>query len=1216
MKRLQRLPLQRLLPLVVLALYILMLGSMMIYQNYAQIDKLERNSMVGIKQRLAVLQGELETAIAEKQRKYAERTISALGMINEVRSLSVLDENGRIFMATNSKWKGELARNHISSFNIESYQQVMEKILPISLLTDNRLSIQSYYPIKIDLKPGQKSLPSIGLIYLEFDLSAARKVIREEILAESAIFGIVGLLFMGLLITILNFMVGRPLQHISFATQRLASGKHGIQLDLGGWGELAQLAESFNHMSTQIETNVEALRSSKRHFATTFDSIGDAVIATDKVGRITSINPVAAKMTGWSVEEAKGKPIDNVFNVIDVQASYPDDNPIRQVARSGNIIEFSGQTTLIAREGKEYQIADSVAPILSDAGEISGVVIIFRNITTEYALNSKLSQSEERFRNLVETTSDWIWEVNCNAIYTYVSPHCHEILGYDPDELIGKTPFDLMSNEESKRVKKKFAEIVKEERAFVNLENTNLHKKGHAVILETSGVPYFDQNGQLLGYRGVDQDITQRKQVEEALTVTSHSYKTLIDYAPEALAILDLDDNLFQDANENAIKLFGMTREEFFKCSPVDISPPFQANGQDTVAAVQDHLAEIENGGQTTFEWLHHNAQGELLSCEVRLVKLPTTRRNLVRCSVIDISDRKKTEAALAESEQRFRQLFEKIPNIAVQGYNQDRVVIFWNKASERLYGYSKEEAVGAKLEQLIIPVDMVDNVKQAIQQWLSDDVPIQSSELDLRHKDGSQVPVYSSHIMLDNNAGEPEMYCIDIDLTERRKAQAEIEQLAYFDMLTNLPNRRLLLDRINEEIAVAERHLIHGAILYLDLDNFKTINDSLGHSAGDALLQKVATLMENQLRSEDTVARLGGDEFVVLLKELDETAETAVNEALLVAEKIQASFSRPIAIDENELYVTTSIGISLFSTDNNIADDVLNQADTAMYRAKEKGRNNIRFFESSMQAAADARLMMEKDLRQAIVREEFCLHYQIQVDVKGKIVGVEALLRWQHPNRGLVLPDEFISVAEETGLILQIGEWVLKTACQQLSIWGKRYPHSSFHLAVNVSPHQFRMADFASQIYQVIRQSEIDPLRLTLEVTEGVVINDIKDTAKKMITLKKMGIRFSIDDFGTGYSSLTYLKRLPVDQLKIDQAFVRDISHDPNDEAIVETIITMAKILGMDVIAEGVEKKEHVTFLTEKGCKVFQGYYFDKPLSSENLADKLEKYYQLDLAH
>jgi predicted signal transduction protein with EAL and GGDEF domain len=365
---------------------------------------------------------------------------------------------------------------------------------------------------------------------------------------------------------------------------------------------------------------------------------------------------------------------------------------------------------------------------------------------------------------------------------------------------------------------------------------------------------------------------------------------------------------------------------------------------------------------------------------------------------------------------------------------------------------------------------------------------------------------------------------------------------------------------------------------------------------------------MQDELRAEDTVARLGGDEFVILLKELGEQSTIAANQAQRIAEKIQQTISKPFCIEQHELYITLSIGISLFAKDNSDAAKIINQADTAMYRAKEAGRNTLRFYRASMQGVADARLAMEKDLRKALIDKNLSLHYQPQMDVNNVIIGAEALLRWHHPIRGMVSPREFIPLAEETGMILQIWEMVLLNACKQLKKWESLYQTSPFHLAINVSPHQFRMPDFVSHIQRVIEQTGINPNCLMLEVTEGVLIDNINDTVKKMHALKKLGVRFSIDDFGTGYSSLTYLKSLPLDQLKIDQSFVRDINRDANDEAIVETIITMTRILGIDVIAEGVETESQVHFLQKKGCNKFQGYYFGKPVPAEKFTSTLKK--------
>jgi diguanylate cyclase (GGDEF)-like protein/PAS domain S-box-containing protein len=445
-------------------------------------------------------------------------------------------------------------------------------------------------------------------------------------------------------------------------------------------------------------------------------------------------------------------------------------------------------------------------------------------------------------------------------------------------------------------------------------------------------------------------------------------------------------------------------------------------------------------------------------------------------------------------------------------------------------------------------------------------------------------------------------------DITEYKRATEVIEHQATFDALTDLPNRRLLLDRLNQALARCWRHGHFGAVLFIDLDNFKSINDSLGHPIGDALLQEVAKRLRETLREEDTSARLGGDEFVVLFSELSDKEEQAANLAQLGAEKLQMAISVPYEIQDHVLHLTPSIGIAMLPMDDEDADDILKYADTAMYRAKDAGRNAIRFFLPSMQLAAVERLNLQNDLRQALVRDEFYLHFQPQVDASGNLVGAEALLRWEHPERGNVAPGSFIMVAEETGQILAIGERVLERALDRLNAWVDEISESSFrNLAINVSPQQFRQSGFVMQIERLLAETGAKPEYLTLELTEGVLVENLEDTIKKMETLKKLGIRFSIDDFGTGYSSLSYLKRLPLDELKIDRSFIRDIIIDPSDANLVETIIAMARHLGLEVVAEGVETKEQLDFLLEKGCKFFQGYYFSHPQPVENFTELLK---------
>ncbi len=425
----------------------------------------------------------------------------------------------------------------------------------------------------------------------------------------------------------------------------------------------------------------------------------------------------------------------------------------------------------------------------------------------------------------------------------------------------------------------------------------------------------------------------------------------------------------------------------------------------------------------------------------------------------------------------------------------------------------------------------------------------------------------------------------------ERLNSEEQIRQLAFFDPLTELPNRRLLVEKIRHEIEVAKRHGVYGSLLFLDLDNFKTLNDSLGHHIGDELLVKLARRLRHTLRSEDTASRLGGDEFVVLITGESSTRKQAMEQALSVAQKIQATISDPYRLHGYDHIITSSIGITLFPETGKTAADVLKQADTAMYRSKDEGRNTISFYNPEMQKAADHRLFVEKELRTAISNREFETYFQAQVDSRGNPIGAEVLVRWCHPKKGIISPANFISIAEETGLILDIGTWVLNEACEYTTVC------AIDHIAVNISPRQFRQPDFVDKVVTILKKSGADPKSLMIELTEGIVIENIDDTISKMNALKNLGIRIAIDDFGIGYSSLVYLKRFPLDQLKINQNFVRDINTDPNDAVIVETIISMAKHLGLEVVAEGVETDDQLGFLIDRGCHSFQGYFYSRPL-------------------
>lgn len=445
--------------------------------------------------------------------------------------------------------------------------------------------------------------------------------------------------------------------------------------------------------------------------------------------------------------------------------------------------------------------------------------------------------------------------------------------------------------------------------------------------------------------------------------------------------------------------------------------------------------------------------------------------------------------------------------------------------------------------------------------------------------------------------------------LKKSKLAEEEIKSLAFYDTLTHLPNRRLLIDRLKKALASCARSGQEGALLFLDLDNFKVINDTLGHDIGDLLLQQVAQRLESCVREGDTVARLGGDEFVVMLEGLSEHPLEAAAQAESVGEKIIVALNLPYRLGLHEYGSTPSIGVTLFDNRKRTGmEELLKQADIAMYQAKAAGRNALRFFDPQMQTTINSRAALESELRKALESGQFELYYQVQMDSALRPLGAEALIRWIHPKHGVVPPAQFIPLAEETGLILPIGQWVLDTACAQLKAWQEKERTSELVLSVNVSAKQFRQADFVAQVRDTLRRHAINPKLLKMELTESLLLEDIEEIIATMHALKELGVRFSLDDFGTGYSSLQYLKRLPLDQLKIDQSFVRDIATDSSDKAIVRTIIAMAQSMNLEAIAEGVETEEQQQRLRDKNCANYQGYLFGKPMPLEEFERLLHK--------
>lgn len=526
------------------------------------------------------------------------------------------------------------------------------------------------------------------------------------------------------------------------------------------------------------------------------------------------------------------------------------------------------------------------------------------------------------------------------------------------------------------------------------------------------------------------------------------------------------------------------------------------------------------------------------------------------------------------------------------------------NAGFTRITGYTEEEVIG-KTPSIISSGRHDKKFYDAMWEKINK-YGFWQGEIWNRRKNGEIYPeLLTITEIRDDETNEISNYAaIFSDISQLKSDEEEIKRLAYYDPLTELPNRRLLNDRLAHELAITGRSGKSGALLFIDLDHFKNINETLGHSAGDRVLMDVAYRLKLGVRDCDTVARISSDEFVVVLTELSEQMEPACNEARHIAEELQQTICQVYSVMNHKLYISSSIGIAMFPENSGTTDDLLKQAGTAMYRAKESGRNMLQFFQHSMQEAVMERMLLEKELRQALDENQLSLYYQPQVDYHGNLVGAEALIRWKHPQKGFIPPDKFIPIAEECGLIQAVGTWVLEQSFIHLRQWDKQQMHLP-HLAINISPRQFYHDDLMDILARLVKQYQISPSRIMLEFTEGLLMNDVDAAIEKIKQLKKLGYTFSIDDFGTGYSSLSYLKHLPVDQLKIDKSFVEDITKNEDDAVFVGTIIAIAQHMNLGVVAEGVESEMELEFLKENGCPCYQGYYFSKPLPDDQFFEQ-----------
>lgn len=699
--------------------------------------------------------------------------------------------------------------------------------------------------------------------------------------------------------------------------------------------------------------------------------------------------------------------------------------------------------------------------------------------------------------------------------------------------------------------------------------------------------PYRDINKKMAGLTLTYIDISDIRKAQQALQASENQFRLLAENTSDWIFITD--ENFLMTYNTPACtNITGYSSEEIISTPnflKTILYPNYHINDGVTgkVYANRDEqhldMKIIHRDGHK--RWIEYNCQslynetGVLLGC----------------CgSIRDITERKKIETELRIA----ATAFESKEGIFITDVNN--AIVRVNKAFTHITGYTAAEIIGKNPRILRSGYQNRDfyavmwNSVRCTGSW--------EGELWNKRKNGETYPQRLLITVVKNAVGQITNYVGTIaDITESKAAADEIKHLAFYDTLTHLPNRRSLLDQLHHALIASEVSGKIGAVLYIDLDDFKTLNDTLGHNIGDMLLQKVAVRLQSCIRDSDTVARLGGDEFVVVLTDLSELPDEAKKYTQLIANKIIITIGQSYQLDSHEYQTSGSIGITLFKDHEASKEDLLKQADIAMYEAKALGRNTACFFNPMMQANINARVSQEFALRQAVEKEQFVLYYQTQNTQDGKIVSAEVLIRWQHPDTGLIFPANFIHLAEQTGLIVPIGQWVLEKACTQLKAWENNPLANHLILAVNVSAKQFRQPDFVEQVCQVLKRTAINPDRLTLELTESLVLDDVNDTVTKMKALRAVGVHFSMDDFGTGYSSLAHLKKLPINELKIDYSFVRDITVDSDDAAIVQTIIAMAHNLGLKVVAEGVETEEQRSFLEQHGCLIYQGYLFSKPI-------------------
>ena len=929
-----------------------------------------------------------------------------------------------------------------------------------------------------------------------------------------------------------------------------------------------------------------ALRDSESRFRGITEHAADITFVIADDDTLSYTNPALPRLLGPAQDEVLGTPVQALLNAADRNAFQQGLDQARAA---------DGQPVTLPRVRLDAgSDADEIMEVrltgMSGNSGVAGVVANCRVITEQLAMERALRRNQARFATVFHASPDGILITRCrdgrvmdfNAAFA-------RLTGISREQGLGRPEHDLGIWPTDSRVSDPLARARDADHVPARLNPPGGAPR--AVEVTARNIEIGDEPCVLTVVR----DVTDRAQAEAALGESEARFRRVFQESPDALVISGLDEATVQDVNRSMLRMTGLEREQL-------IGMPVAQLGLWGDAAQHPGNARriAEQGAFSDFDVTLATAGGGRVPVLASATRVDIDGRPAVITVAKDMRELRRAEAELRLSEQRFRDAFEYAP-IGMLLVDPDGRLLQANRFICELLNTDRASLTGTDLAALL-PPEEVDELRSGLERLSSGELPLLRTEGQMLRSDG--IPVWTNrHAVLQRDArGEPLYYIVQVaDLTEVKNSQAQMERLAFYDTLTELANRRLFNDRLEQAVKRATRSGIPAALLYLDLDQFKRVNDTLGHDSGDALLKEVARRLQSCVRQEDTVGRPGGDEFTVLLAEVRDARAAGT-----VAEHILEVLRAPVRVAGHDLVVTTSIGITLTPDDGREPNQLTKNADLAMYRAKERGRNNYQFYAEDMNTRAMERLTLESELREGLARDQFELYFQPKVHLASRqVVGAEVLIRWRHPERGLVMPGEFIAVAEETGVINDIGRWVVSETCRRgARLQALGVPH--FKLAVNISARQFRDPELATSLAACLSAAELDASWLELEITETMLMADLDETRSVVEGLRALGVKIAIDDFGTGHSSLNYLKRLPIHGLKVDRTFVGDIPDSSDDKAITAAVIAMAHELNLEVVAEGVETEAQLAFLSDHGCEFGQGFLFGAPQPFDVLADSL----------